>query len=65
MSGDVVAYAGYDRLLISFYSTNSLLMVCGQFNVFYVEICIEGAKEFAVKLCTIASKNTRRYTIQN
>lgn len=55
VSGDVMEKAGYDRLIIVFYLSVSLWVVCSRFHVFCTEMGAQGANDFDDKLCTVVS----------
>lgn len=66
MGGDVIAEACNDCLIVACYLSVSLGGgLRSRLHVVCTEMSIQGDKESAEKLCTIVSKEIRRYTIWN
>lgn len=53
--GDLMEWVDRDLLLIAFYFSVSLCVICSLCHVYCTKMCTQGAKEFVDTLCTVVS----------
>lgn len=56
MGEDEMATTGYGDLIIAFFLSASLWVVCNRYDAFCTRIGTQGVEEFADELCTICKK---------